>query len=506
MRDNETAALVWIGIGIYAWYWYSRRFRSTGGEFGTAAWMTEQMLRSAVFKGTGLVLGRTLKGSLIRLPNVVIHTLLIGGTGSGKTAGIILCSCLTYGHGFLFIHDTKGDIWKVIAARKKRSGIRIIRIAPFNGGTDGLNPFDTIPRESPLLVDWARAMAEAIVVRQGTEPDPHWQDKAVQVITALIVLVLLTFNDDERNLCSVQDIACDPEMVKIASKELQKLGGIPARLGNQLKALFDKEGGVSKEGAGILSSVSRALSWLDSELIDKAVRKSTFSVSDLRPGTVVLLQVDPEQLEAQRGYLRLILTTLFRAMGKLGCESLAIIDEASVFCGLPAMEEVLIRGRSSGIRLLAAYQSDAQARTAFKDKPTLLYDNCNAQIFLGASSIESAERISKCLGSYTQTVLGYGGSSSRSWNDGPGSHQRTAGDSRNYSQSGRPLLMGDEILRMSDKYLIALIQNMPPILAQRIRWYSDQAFNPAVKRAFRFRIWWLIPAVLVIVFCVLRLR
>ena len=48
--------------------------------------------------------------------------------------------------------------------------------------------------------------------------------------------------------------------------------------------------------------------------------------------------------------------------------------------------------------MLLAYQSDSQVQTAFKDKPTLLYDNCTTQIYLGASSIETAERISKSLG------------------------------------------------------------------------------------------------------------
>ena len=56
-----------------------------------------------------------------------------------------------------------------------------------------------------------------------------------------------------------------------------------------------------------------------------------------------------------------------------------------------------MRGRSAGVRLLLAYQSDSQIRTAFKDKPTLLYDNCSTQIYLGAaSSYETAERLSKC--------------------------------------------------------------------------------------------------------------
>ena len=62
-----------------------------------------------------------------------------------------------------------------------------------------------------------------------------------------------------------------------------------------------------------------------------------------------------------------------------------------------------MRGRSAGCRLLLAYQSDSQIRTAFKDKPTLLYDNCSTQIYLGAaSSYETAERLSKTLGDWTQ--------------------------------------------------------------------------------------------------------
>jgi len=49
-------------------------------------------------------------------------------------------------------------------------------------------------------------------------------------------------------------------------------------------------------------------------------------------------------------------------------------------------------------------QSDSQVQAAFKEKPTLLYDNCSTQIYLGASSIETATRISKCLGEWTQVV------------------------------------------------------------------------------------------------------
>src|SRR5947209_1988928 len=169
---------------------------------------------------------------------------------------------------------------------------------------------------------------------------------------------------------------------------------------------------LTKEGAGVLSTVTRHLSFLDSELVAKAVAGSTFDPMELcQPGTSLFIQIPPSQLDAQRALLRCWLSTLVRVIGAAGDESdgevLVLLDEASALGSLPALEEALVRGRSAGVRLLMAYQSDSQIKAAFKDKPTLLYDNCTTQIYLGASSYETAERISKSLGEWTQVVETY---------------------------------------------------------------------------------------------------
>jgi type IV secretion system protein VirD4 len=296
-------------------------------------------------------------------------------------------------------------------------------------------------------------------VRQGTEPDPHWNDKAVQVICAVLVLVLLMFKDEDRSLNSVQEIVSDTEMLRAAATKLQELGGIPGRLGNQLKTLFDKDSSsLTREGAGVLSTVTRHLSFLDSELVAKAVATSTFDVASVRrPGTTVFLQIPQDQLEAQSGLLRCWVSTFVRVLGAVGNETggevLFLLDEASALGSLPALEEALVRGRSAGVRLLLAYQSDTQVRTAFKGKPTLLYDNCSTQIFLGAAgSVESAEWLSKSLGEWTQVVESYGENESDSYQSGGSqqSGQTSRGSSRNYSVSGRALLRPEEILTLSN--------------------------------------------------------
>jgi type IV secretion system protein VirD4 len=508
--DDQFVLLLCL-VAILAFAFYRRRWRPSGTAFGSASWMSEKMLRTArMLAGYGLIVGRTCKGLLIRLPDFC-HVLVCGGTGAGKGVSIIIPNLLSWFRSSIVCFDTKGDLYETTAGPRAAKGERILRLAPFNGGRDAFNPLDTIARDSPTLVDAARALAEALVMRQGTEPDMHWNDKAVQVICAVLVLVLLLLKDEERNLNSVQEIVSDPDMLKRAANKLQELGGIPARLGSQLKTLFEKDGsGLTKEGAGVLSTVTRNLSFLDSELVAKAVATSTFDPMVLKkPGTTLFVQIPPEQLEAQRGLARCWTSTLVRVIGAVGSkrdgEVLFLLDEASALGSLPALEEALVRGRSAGVRLVLAYQSDSQIRVAFKDKPTLLYDNCSTQVYLGAaSSYESAERLSKSLGDWTQLIENYGENESRSWQRDGASQggQASHGSSVNYSVSGRPLLRPEEILTLSNDSVIVLQRGMAPILAERVKWYQDRQFNPAAprRRKWSWR-WWLLLVAGFLILC-----
>jgi type IV secretion system protein VirD4 len=503
--NDQQMALFLIGVIVVIAVLARRPFRPSTTAFGTACWASESVLRAAGMLGNaGLVLGRTLSGKLIRATHYC-HVLLVGATGAGKGVSIIIPNLLCYFRGSVVCFDTKGDLHATCGNRRAARGERIIRLAPFNGGTDTFNVLDAIPRDSPMLVDSARAVSEALVVRQHTETDPHWNQKSSQVISALLVLVLMRFEGEERSLNSVQEIASDPELLAAAADKLRTMGGIPARLGNQLKGLFNGEqpGTLTKEGAGVLSTVARHLAFLDSELVAKSAATSTFDPAILlRPGTTLFLQIPPDQLEAQKGLLRCWISSLVRLIGAAGSEGrgevLFLVDEASALGSLSALEEALVRGRSAGVRMLLAYQSDSQVQAAFKDKPTLLYDNCGTQVYLGAGSIETAERISKSLGEWTQVLQGYGENDSTSWTDGgcgPNhSQQQSNGSSFNYSVSGRALLKPDEILTLSDDYLIAFQRGMAPILARRIKWYQDPDFSPTLPRRLLQMSFWAVLA------------
>jgi type IV secretion system protein VirD4 len=498
-EHDQQVVLLFIGALVVLAVLARNRWKPSATAFGTACWAGEQALKAAGMLGTaGLILGRTFSGKLIRLAEYT-HVLLVGATGAGKGVAVIIPNLLAYYRGSVVCFDMKGDLTATCGRRRAAKGDRIIRLAPFAGKADCWNPLDMIAADSPTLIDSARAMAEALVVRQGTENDPHWNDKAAQIITALLVLVLMRFKDEDRNLSSVQEIASDTAMLACAADKLIETGGIPARMGQQIKTLFENEhiGLLSKEGAGVLSTVARHLSFLDSELVAQSVASSSFdAVSLLKPGTTLFLQIPPDQLEAQKGLLRCWISTLARMIGTLGdertSEVLFLLDEASALGSLSAVEEALVRGRSAGVRMLLAYQSDSQVQAAFKDKPTLLYDNCTTQIYLGASSIETAERISKSLGEWTQTLEGYAENTGRSHSaGGPGNQSTTInrGSNFNWSVNARALLKPDEVLRLSGDLLIAFVRGMPPILARRIKWYNDAAFAASVVRD-KAALWW----------------
>ena len=174
-------------------------------------------------------------GRLIRLP-VYTHTLLVGGTGSGKGVSVIIPQLLSYYSGSVVCFDTKQDLAQVTAARRAERGERIVILSPFGAGTHTWNVLDVI-RKGPMLIDDARAMAEALVVRaEGGDRDPHWNASAVMVICAAIVFVCTALPKAEQNLNSVRAVCADPNMIVEVSRQLRNKGGIAGNLGSQLNS------------------------------------------------------------------------------------------------------------------------------------------------------------------------------------------------------------------------------------------------------------------------------
>jgi type IV secretion system protein VirD4 len=164
---------------------------------------------------------------------------------------------------------------------------------------------------------------------------------------------------------------------------------------------------------------------------------------------------------------------------------LFLLDECASLANLPALEQALVLGRGSGIRLFMLWQTYEQARAAFKDKPSLAGDNSDCQIMFGTNGYETAERVSKMLGQGTITISTGSENGSASWSSSEpgGNNQSSRGWSwgRNYSEKGRELLQPAEVLTLHSTLMICFIRGLKPLLCRRILWFRERALFGLAK-------------------------
>src|SRR5262249_29995857 len=154
---------------------------------------------------------------------------------------------------------------------------------------------------------------EAMVIRTGEEKDPHWNNQAANVLTALLSFICSEIKPEERNLSSLRELVAHEELRNTAVAMMQAKGGVFARAPGVIAELQDKE------KAGVLSTVHQHTTFLDSVAVLPCVSKSTFTPRDLLRGNMTIyLILPPYQLEAQARWLRLVVASFIRLIGREG--------------------------------------------------------------------------------------------------------------------------------------------------------------------------------------------
>ena len=116
-----------------------------------------------------------------------------------------------------------------------------MRLDPFNlggPGGDALNPIDFLPPSTaPDFLD----LANMLVVRQGTEREPHWDDSAERVITVFVYYVAACETDPaKRNLLSVRSIIRSRDVYSACLNVMKQVGGSVKQQAESLSWLQDR--------------------------------------------------------------------------------------------------------------------------------------------------------------------------------------------------------------------------------------------------------------------------
>lgn len=428
---------------------------------------------------------------IIRIPNCT-HAGIFGTTGGGKGTSFIIPHLLSH-RGSMVVLDPQGSIYEATAEhRRKRFGHRIVRLDSSEicgPGGGGLNALDGIDGKAKTCLDQCKDVAASLVLRTGTEAEPHWPNSAENVIKVVTYFIATCETDPaQRNLLSMRRIVSSRDVYMACLNVMRQRGGLLAQQANSLKWLD------GDELNSVFSTVNQHTAWMDSPATAEALRRSSFLPDDLRkePMTVYVIE-SPTKLEARASQLRLYFATMLDVLtrGKASERSPVwfVIDETAALGRLKVLENAICTTRGYGIRLMLVYQSPAQLQQLYGDNARTVLDNLSTHIYVSMRSIESCEQISKSIGETTVDIAttseqdGYSHPTGNGTQPGQGS--RSGSTSVNYSQIARALFKPDEVKTAPDTLAWVFHKNLHVILARRLNYYDSPIFRktPLGRRA-----------------------
>lgn len=414
----------------------------------------------------GFIVGK-FDGRFIRF-NKPGHMITFAPTRSGKGIGHVIPNLLDH-PGSVVVNDIKGENWAV-SHRFREKFSKVITFAPFADKSSNYNPLDFIRIGTPFELDDVRLIADMIIVSEQGTSDPFWTNEAKSLVTALMLHVATARPPVLKNLGEVRYLIMQSkEDFEFTIKEMLKSKNEQVR---RMAAAFSAT--EPKVLASILSTAKSQTAVWDSPRLTAITGRSDFKLEDIKREPVSLyIIIPPEYLETYKPVVRLMvgltLAAMTRSQGKPKNPVLFLVDE---FAALGYMEVI-----ETGIGYLAGYgvtvwtflQDLSQLKAIYKKWESFIA-NCAVRVAFGTNDFETAKVLSDMLGNTTIRVKSTGSQGGLGAVVGKGK-------SSNYSETARPLMTPDEVMRVPFESQLIFMQGVKPCLAEKVMYFSDPAFE-----------------------------
>lgn len=398
------------------------------------------------------------------------HALIAAPTGSGKGVGVVIPTLLTW-RGSVICLDVKGENFAKTARRRAALGDRVFKFAPYDpeGRTHRWNPMDAVA-EAPAARRFteARRLAASLIVAQGNATS--FLEGAREIFAAA---ALLAVQRGRPTIGEIYDALSAPgELFDLfealaeeaeaeeAARIFRRMAGMESRiLSSYLSVLAD--GGLSL--------------WAD-RMVRRATEATDFDIAQMRrdPASAFIV-VSPNDLIPLAPLVRLLFqqTVALLQRAEPGADEpypvLLLLDEFASLGRMEALQQGITTLRSYGGRVMIVVQSIASLRDGRlygREGASLFLANCRLQLFMAPADEETPEYISRAIGDFTRRAR------SKSWRIGA---WETSVQER---EEGARLIRPEALRQLGARKVVALIQNHPPVLAERVTYYEDKALAP----------------------------
>lgn len=477
-------ALVAYGFAVTL-YFSTRENRRPGEEHGSAKWGDPRQLCTK-YRDKDPIKNTLLTQNVRMGLNGKVHRrnllqIVIGGSGAGKTRFFCKPNIMQANCSFL-VTDPKGETMRAVAPLLLEEGyeIRVFDLIDPEH-SDSFNPFPYI-RDDKDAMKLVNNLIKNTTPKGANQSDPFWEKAEIALDTALILYLLHEAPPEEQNFEMVMYMI-ENGGAKEDDDDFQ----------SPLDLLFEaleeedpdhiavREYKIFKQAAG---KTARSI------LISAAVRLSAFilpqivgitSRDDMELGLMgdrkqAVFAIIPDNDGTFNYLVGMLYTCAFQALyyqadkvhqGGLPVPVRLMMDE---FCNVSLPDDfgkLQATMRSRNIMSTIVLQNISALKALFKDDWEGLVGNADTLLYLGGNEASTHKYISEMLGKETIDT--------RNRSVSKGSH---GSSSISYQQTGRELLLPDEVRTLNNDYAILFIRGERPVIDKKY----DILKHPNIRR------------------------
>lgn len=334
------------------------------------------------------------------------HILVIGGSGQGKTQGIVIPTMKTW-TGSKIILDCKGDLHLYHRKLYQDTGNTVNLFAPDSPELSfRYDPYELLREgEEDNLAGNAGDLARILLPAPPHTADPIWYESTVALLTGVILYSI------HMDLSFIDTIAwvANTSIFEVLSTILES---------NDTEAkLFVKE--LSSVPKKVIRNIGMELSGLIPLIANSAMRNA-FSPDDthqtlswgklnsLAEPLDILLLIPEANLKQWESMLRIMIEQLIRTLECRPARTyqedelpplLILLDEFARLGKVPSIKNGLTTLRSRGVTISLVIQSLAGLEELYGDATArVILDNCPYKVILGAGDVKSCQYFSELVG------------------------------------------------------------------------------------------------------------
>ena len=472
---GEALKVIFIFIVIYilgiGFYLSSKRNYRKREEHGSAKWGVAKQVNK-IYEHEPITSNKILTQNVSIGYNAKKHrrnlnTLVIGGSGAGKTRFYAKPNVMQANTSFVIL-DPKGEIARDEGHLLEEKGyvVKVLDLINMDR-SHCYNPFVYLESDNDVQ-KLVTNLFKATTPKGSSSNDPFWDTAASMLLLALIFYLKYEAPEEEQTFPMVMEMLRAGDVKEDEEGYLSPLDILFNRLEARnpehiaVKYYRDYHSGSAKTLKSIQITLASRLEKFNLESLAKLTMTDELDLRSIGEKKTALFALIPDNDTSFNFLVSILYTQLFQQLfyvadhkygGSLPIPVHFVMDEFANVSLPDDFDKILSVMRSRGVSVSIILQNLAQLKALFEKQWESIVGNCDEFLYLGGNEQSTHKYVSELLGKETIDTNTYGKSKGRS-----GSY------STNYQMAGRELLTPDEVRLLDNRYAILFIRGERAIM------------------------------------------